>query len=82
MTKKIKVYYDGTLYSITNRKYEPLEDFLEMPSLKYLYQTAKNVIKKDYKEEYKQGKRFFLRDIERFELRLIDTAAKEIRVKI
>lgn len=81
-TKRIKVVYDAELCYSEGGKYVAFDDIIEQPSLKDLYNKAKFIIKKCYSNEYKNGRRFYVRNIERIEFRVIDTAAKEIRVKL
>lgn len=81
-TKRIKVTYDAELCRLERGRYVCFDDIIEQPSLKELYNKAKFIIKKYYPHEYMNGMRFYVKNIERIEFRLIDTAAKEIKVKI
>ena len=81
-TKKIKVSYDAELCILEKGMYILYDDLFEFKSLKELKKAAQDIVKREYKHEYKNGRRFFLRNIERIEFRKINTAAKEIRVKL
>jgi hypothetical protein len=81
-TKKIEVFYYGFVSILEKGKYVDICELIAQDSLKMLYNTAKKFIKKEYKSEYKDGRRFYVRKIYRYETRLIDTAAKEITIKI